>query len=294
MSDRTCPHCGLKMLEDMRWSTRFACGTTTYKDGPSSRSEACQTIATLRSELDRLSAQGGEVPEISYEAFAEIMDTTELIGGVRDREKARRERITKWFRANSRPAPPHPDTVPRKTNRQMHEEAAGMGLEEAFFRMNGIDPDAYPDTVEVSREEWALLERMIEIVKTNKEYPYSMRNKLVAVVKILDALRAQPSATPPRDTVEVSKEAYRWIPVGESLPEDGESVGFIAKCSHDAWNHGRSMGGKFHRKSFDEGFGGFTTPGVEWGASHWCRFPSIPDALRAQAQPATEREGDHA
>jgi hypothetical protein len=29
-----------------------------------------------------------------------------------------------------------------KTNRQAHEEAAGMGLDDAFFRMNNIDPDA--------------------------------------------------------------------------------------------------------------------------------------------------------
>lgn len=30
------------------------------------------------------------------------------------------------------------------TNRQIHEDAAGMGLEDAFFRMNGIDPDERP------------------------------------------------------------------------------------------------------------------------------------------------------
>lgn len=29
-----------------------------------------------------------------------------------------------------------------KTNREAHEEAAGMGLEDAFFRFNKIDPDA--------------------------------------------------------------------------------------------------------------------------------------------------------
>lgn len=32
-----------------------------------------------------------------------------------------------------------------KTNRQLHEEAAGMNLENLFFAMNGIDPDAIPD-----------------------------------------------------------------------------------------------------------------------------------------------------
>ena len=31
-----------------------------------------------------------------------------------------------------------------KTNRQLHEEAAGMGLCPEFFRLNGIDPDAKP------------------------------------------------------------------------------------------------------------------------------------------------------
>lgn len=28
------------------------------------------------------------------------------------------------------------------TNREVYEEAAGMGLEDSFFWMNGIDPDA--------------------------------------------------------------------------------------------------------------------------------------------------------
>lgn len=28
------------------------------------------------------------------------------------------------------------------TNREVHELAAGMGLEDMFFRMNNIDPDA--------------------------------------------------------------------------------------------------------------------------------------------------------
>lgn len=30
----------------------------------------------------------------------------------------------------------------KRTNRQAHEEAAGMALENAFFFINGIDPDA--------------------------------------------------------------------------------------------------------------------------------------------------------
>lgn len=29
-----------------------------------------------------------------------------------------------------------------KTNRQAHEEAAGMGLDNLFFWINGINPDA--------------------------------------------------------------------------------------------------------------------------------------------------------
>lgn len=33
------------------------------------------------------------------------------------------------------------------TNREAHEEAAGMGLEEAFFRFNKIDPDAPAERV---------------------------------------------------------------------------------------------------------------------------------------------------
>jgi len=37
------------------------------------------------------------------------------------------------------------------TNRQLHENAAGMGLEDAFFRMNGINPDARPAAIPLGR-----------------------------------------------------------------------------------------------------------------------------------------------
>lgn len=35
------------------------------------------------------------------------------------------------------------------TNREAHEEAASMGLDDMFFRMNGIDPNA--EYKEISR-----------------------------------------------------------------------------------------------------------------------------------------------
>ena len=75
--------------------------------------------------------------------------------------------------------------------------------------------------------------------------------------------------------------ATRWIPVSESLPEDGESVGFVINSLWDEWNHRRAVGGRFNRKHFDKGFGGFSIPGIEWAASHWCKLPPIPGALRA-------------
>ena len=75
--------------------------------------------------------------------------------------------------------------------------------------------------------------------------------------------------------------ATRWIPVSESLPEDGESVGFVINSTRDEWNHGRAVGGRFNRKHFDKGLGGFSFPGIEWAASHWCKLPPIPDAIRA-------------
>lgn len=38
---------------------------------------------------------------------------------------------------------------PPKTNREAHEEAAGMGLCDEFFKLNGIDPDVpYSDSFE--------------------------------------------------------------------------------------------------------------------------------------------------
>ena len=37
------------------------------------------------------------------------------------------------------------------TNREAHEEAAGMGLDDMFFTFNGIDPDAeYSESCEES------------------------------------------------------------------------------------------------------------------------------------------------
>lgn len=36
-----------------------------------------------------------------------------------------------------------------KTNRQLHEEAAGMNLDDNFFLVNGIDPDAVPESEKV-------------------------------------------------------------------------------------------------------------------------------------------------
>lgn len=75
--------------------------------------------------------------------------------------------------------------------------------------------------------------------------------------------------------------ATRWIHVSESLPEDGESVGFVINSTRDEWNHGRAVGGRFNRKHFDKGLGGFSFPGIEWAASHWCKLPPIPDAIRA-------------
>ena len=93
----------------------------------------------------------------------------------------------------------------------------------------------------------------------------------------ISRIRAIPSGRVPGE----GQVAIRWIPVSESLPDDGESVGFIIDSPRDEWNHGRAVGGRFNRKHFDKGFGGFSFPGIEWLASHWCRFPPAPDALRS-------------
>jgi hypothetical protein len=39
------------------------------------------------------------------------------------------------------------------TNREAHEKAAGMGLDDMFFRMNGIDPDAEATEIECDKHE---------------------------------------------------------------------------------------------------------------------------------------------
>lgn len=74
-------------------------------------------------------------------------------------------------------------------------------------------------------------------------------------------------------------EVVRWIPVEESLPDDGATVGFITRCTRDPFYHGRVLGGRFNAGEF----GGFSVPGLMVEASHWFQFPAIPVALRAQA-----------
>ena len=100
--------------------------------------------------------------------------------------------------------------------------------------------------------------------------------------KIAEASRAKGIRAIPADRVlGEGIVAVRWITVSESLPEDGESVGFVINSPRDEWNHGRAVGGRFNRKHFDKGFGGFSFPGIEWAASHWCKLPPIPDTIRA-------------
>ena len=51
------------------------------------------------------------------------------------------------------------------TNRESHEEAAGMGLEPAFFTSNGIDPDA--EAKDTARKRQA--EKLWELLATAPE-----------------------------------------------------------------------------------------------------------------------------
>lgn len=50
-----------------------------------------------------------------------------------------------------------------KTNREVHEKAAGMGLCPEFFRMNGIDPDATAPSREAQRA--AAMESLLRDIK---------------------------------------------------------------------------------------------------------------------------------
>ena len=55
------------------------------------------------------------------------------------------------------------------TNREAHEEAAGMNLDDMFFRLNGIDPDAEHINPEViyepgAREEIAKAQGQEEVM----------------------------------------------------------------------------------------------------------------------------------
>jgi hypothetical protein len=83
-------------------------------------------------------------------------------------------------------------------------------------------------------------------------------------------------------------EVVRWIPVEESLPDDGATVGFITRCTRDPFYHGRALGGRFSAGEF----GGFSVPGLMVEASHWFPFPAIPEEARTQPTP-TEKETDH-
>ena len=50
-----------------------------------------------------------------------------------------------------------------KTNREVHEEAAGMGLCPEFFQINGIDPDATAPSWEAQRA--AAMESILRDIK---------------------------------------------------------------------------------------------------------------------------------
>lgn len=68
----------------------------------------------------------------------------------------------------------------------------------------------------------------------------------------------------------------QWIPVSESIPEDGQSIGFIVDCKRDDFLHGRMYGWRFMKSDYEARFGGFNTHGMSCSASHWFPFPDAP------------------
>lgn len=87
--------------------------------------------AFCRDVLKRGAAIESQFAQQGYETFI-----AEIEHAARKEDKRLRALLSA-----QQPATP---AVPRKTNRELHESAAGMNLSDSFFSHSGIDPDGYP------------------------------------------------------------------------------------------------------------------------------------------------------
>lgn len=73
----------------------------------------------------------------------------------------------------------------------------------------------------------------------------------------------------------------KWIPCSERMPEDGQTVAFVAKQFGDIYPEldGRVLGGRYTAGKY----GGFSVPGMMVDAYCWMPLPDAP----------TSGEGNH-
>lgn len=81
----------------------------------------------------------------------------------------------------------------------------------------------------------------------------------------------------------------QWIPCSEKMPEDGQTVAFVAKTSGTfEYIDGRVFGGNYSAAQYG---GGFSVPGLVVDAKCWRMLPAAPSNTELTgAEPALSAE----
>jgi len=206
-----------------------------------------------------LSAQGGEVPPLTQEDAHKELLRVSCENTYNGAEEAAFWNGYEFAQSRIRPAPPHPDTAP-PPGFEISEYAAihrpGMlhGLPKICKRGPGAWAAFVDDTSCMGKDG----EVHYEPRPSNRTPEFIALTRFDTPDEAADALRIQPSATPPRDVVEVSREEWEACRELEDAAESAlDEVEKRGECD---------------------------MTGIS-GA-----YKMVQEA-RAQAQPATEREG---
>ena len=92
------------------------------------------------------------------------------------------------------------------TNREAHEDAAGMGLDDLFFRLNDIDPNAEYQTASTCAPSTLTLDKVIEACKLIPPVP-SMSLLIPAQARMNASISAQ---------LETMSRQFPFVPIYES------------------------------------------------------------------------------
>lgn len=79
-----------------------------------------------------------------------------------------------------------------------------------------------------------------------------------------------------------------WIPCGEQMPEDGQTVAFVARAGGTfEYLNGRVLGGMYRPSPFS---GDFSVPGMTLQATYWRPIPEGPRQSNLLAKSSADGE----